>query len=118
MNNIVFKNIPNNEQGLTFIRVLRQSLKGTKFRAWPRGRGPRKSVVSVSGRSHDRLRQDLPTKHATHFSVYLVEKPAFVYKRVERNEVDYVRVPTKWATPAQRKQYEVEALQKGVTFGQ
>lgn len=111
------KNVPNNADGQTFIRVLRQSLKGTPNGVFIRGRGPRKPHIS-NGRSHDRLRQDLPLKLATHFTVYITEKPKFRYVKKmvtktvmvtvpqTRQEIDYVRVPTKWASPTVKAQFK------------
>lgn len=91
------KNVPNNADGQTFIRVLRQSLKGTPNGVFVRGRGPRKPHVSQD-RSHDRLRQDLPLKHATHFTVYITEKPRYRYVTRTKTVTETVRVPTKWAS--------------------
>lgn len=111
------KFVPNNVEGHQFIRSLRKFLKNTPNGISVRGRGPRKPHVS-NGRSHDRLRQDLPLKLATHFTVYITEKPKFRYvkkmvtKKVMvivpqiRQEVDYVRVPTKWASPTVKAQFK------------
>lgn len=92
------KNVPNNAEGQTFIRVLRQSLKGTPNGVMVRGRGPRKPHAGFEGRSHDRLRQDLPLSKATHFTVYITEKPRFRYVRQTKTVTEYVKVPTKWAS--------------------
>ncbi len=80
-----YKNIPNTDEGKTFIKVLRQSLKDTPIGVKVRCRGPR------FGR-----RYDTNMKHATHFTVYLTEKPKFRYVKVMKPT--WERVPTKWAT--------------------
>lgn len=99
------KNVPNNADGQTFIRVLRQSLKGTPNGVFVRGRGPRKPHVG-QGQSHDRLRQDLPLKLATHFTVYITEKPKFRYVRQTKTVTEWVKTPTKWASPTVKAQFK------------
>jgi hypothetical protein len=101
--------IPNNEDGQTFLKVLKKSLRGTPHGVWARGRGARKPHAHGNPRLHAHFRQDLPKIHATSFAVYLIEKPKYHYKKVtrvvqvpktvmvERTETDYVKVPTKWA---------------------
>ena len=90
-----FTNIPNNNDGKTFIKVLRQSVKNTPFRLSIRGRGPRK-LWSIDGYSYTRLRQDLPLDMSTHFSVYLVRKPLVRYVKTTKTVTEWVKVPTKW----------------------
>lgn len=90
------KNIPASQDGLTFIKVLRQSLHNTPYGVSIRGRGPRKPHIGYNGKSHRDLRQDLPMSLATSFTVYIVPKPTFRYERRVTEKVEYVRVPTKW----------------------
>lgn len=99
-----FTNIPNNSEGLTFIKVLKQSLRNTPNGVRVRGRGPR---FPRDGYSRHSLTGTLPHKYATEFSVYIQPKPTQRYKRVtvkkvvsvpvEREVTEYVPVPTKWA---------------------
>lgn len=87
-----FKHVPNNSEGQTFIKVLRQLLKNTPQTIVVRGRGPRKPHVGIDGRSHRNLRQDLPLKVATHFTVYIMKRPT-----IRRHTITSGWVPTKWA---------------------
>lgn len=112
------KNVPNNVEGQTFIKSLRKFLKNTPNGVSVRGRGPRKPHVGINGKSHENLRQDLPLSVATHFTVYITEKPKFRYVKKmvtktvmvtvpqTRQEIDYVRVPTKWASPTVKAQFK------------
>ena len=99
------KHVPNNLEGRQFIVTLRKLLKNTPNGVSVRGRGPRKPHVSHE-RSHERLRQDLPLKNATHFTVYITEKPKFRLVRRVVEKVEYQRVPTKWASPTVKAQFK------------
>jgi len=59
--------VQNNDEGKAFIRQLRSL--GVRLKI--RGRHPlRKQLAANHGLNHARLRQDVPLKYATHFSVY------------------------------------------------
>jgi hypothetical protein len=45
-------------------------------------------------------------KHATHFTVYITEKPKFRLVRRVVEKVEYQRVPTKWASPTVKAQFK------------
>lgn len=100
MTNTVFKKIPNNDEGRTFIKVLKQSLRNTPYKVVVRGRGPRKPHVGYNGKSHRDLRQDLPVSVATHFSVYLDNRPRFRWVEQVETTKKFVLVPTKWGKPS------------------
>ena len=73
--NTLLCHVPNNHEGQTFLKVLKQSLRGTPKGVWARSRGPRKPHAKGDKWTHARFRQDLPREHATHFAVYLTDKP-------------------------------------------
>lgn len=98
------KFVPNNAEGKQFIVSLRKFLKNTPNGVSVRGRGPRKPHVGIKGKSHENLRQDLPLSVATHFTVYITEKPKFRY--VKRPTTEWVRVPTKWASLTTKAQFK------------
>lgn len=63
--------VQNNDEGKSFIKQLRKM----GFRLKVRGRNPNRKQLSIdTGIRHRRLRQDVPLKYATHFSVYSVYK--------------------------------------------
>lgn len=65
----VFK-VPNTEEGRAFIRALRKyKTAGTRIRA--RGRGPRARPARATDSSVSQFRQDLPTRYAEYFGVYI-----------------------------------------------
>jgi hypothetical protein len=111
-----FKHVPNNVEGKQFIRTLRKLLKNTPNGVSVRGRGPRKPYKNIEENRRRNLRQDLPLKYATHFTVYITEKPKFrfVKRLVTKTEMvptpvsrmDCVRVPTKWASPTIKAQFK------------
>ena len=106
-----FKHVPNNLEGRQFVRTLRKLLKNTPNGVSVRGRGPRKPHVGIKGKSHENLRQDLPLSVATHFTVYITEKPKFRLIRRVVEKVEYQRVPTKWAkTPFGRHMDELNKV--------
>jgi hypothetical protein len=111
------KHIPNNWEGRQFVRSLRRFLKSTPNSISVRGRGPRQPFQSLPENKNRKLRQDLPLKFATHFTVYIMERPKFRYVKTQKTVTEYVKTPTKWATSIQRKQIEVDDRQSGMTFG-
>jgi hypothetical protein len=104
------KFVPNNVEGQTFIKSLRKFLRNTPNGVSVRGRGPRKVFTGFLGKSHRNLRQDLPLSVATHFTVYITEKPKFRYVKQTKTVTDYVKTPTKWATPQMRANFQSGTL--------
>ena len=70
----VFKDIPNTEEGLAFIKMLKEH-KNPRLGVRVRGRGPRRAVARADGKHARAYDQDLPQDKAERFSIYLDTYP-------------------------------------------
>ncbi len=86
--------VPNNSEGRTFIRILRQGLKNTPQRAILRGRGHRYGYGNFTKKNggDNRYQSSIPLPISQKIAVYIGDRPKYRYVNVMSME----RVPTKW----------------------
>ena len=79
--------VPNNENGWSFINMVREAIKDTSVRLKPFGRNKNRKIHAKTPRQHTKFRCNLPHKHATHYGLYLYGRKG----KVEEGHIAFAR---------------------------